>query len=287
MEHPAAQPCPSRPSASPLTPALQASAAQRSGRAGRTGPGHAYRLYSSAVFGNQFSEYSAPEILQRPIEGTVLQMKSMGIHDVPSFPFPTPPDPEGLKTAVRTLSVLGALDTEKERITALGRTLAAFPLAPRYSRCLLLAHQGGCLAYVVAIVSSLTVENLFAPDPRASAKQEQKEEEARRERLQQLQGKDGSEAGALVGRQAQAAAAEKKQRESEAHSRVSKALEAARWRWRHADSDLLSSLRVVGGYDHAADQEQFCKRCGRDPALRGRLAVGWQGRRAASLQLGR
>ena len=32
----------------------QASASQRSGRAGRTGPGHAYRLFSAAVFMHDF-----------------------------------------------------------------------------------------------------------------------------------------------------------------------------------------------------------------------------------------
>ncbi len=34
----------------------QASANQRAGRAGRTGPGHCYRLFSSAVFSNQFKQ---------------------------------------------------------------------------------------------------------------------------------------------------------------------------------------------------------------------------------------
>lgn len=35
----------------------KASAEQRTGRAGRTGPGHAYRLYSSAVFDQQFKDF--------------------------------------------------------------------------------------------------------------------------------------------------------------------------------------------------------------------------------------
>jgi ATP-dependent RNA helicase DHX37/DHR1 len=47
----------------------KASAAQRSGRAGRTGPGHCYRLYSSAVFERDFAQFSEPEILKYPIEG--------------------------------------------------------------------------------------------------------------------------------------------------------------------------------------------------------------------------
>jgi ATP-dependent RNA helicase DHX37/DHR1 len=47
----------------------KASAAQRAGRAGRTGPGHCYRLYSSAVFERDFAQFSEPEILKYPIEG--------------------------------------------------------------------------------------------------------------------------------------------------------------------------------------------------------------------------
>ena len=49
----------------------KASAAQRAGRAGRTGPGHAYRLYSSAVYERDFAQFSEPEILKYPIEGMV------------------------------------------------------------------------------------------------------------------------------------------------------------------------------------------------------------------------
>jgi ATP-dependent RNA helicase DHX37/DHR1 len=54
----------------------KASAAQRAGRAGRTGPGHCYRLYSSAVFERDFSQFSEPEILRYPIEG-IAQMFSV------------------------------------------------------------------------------------------------------------------------------------------------------------------------------------------------------------------
>jgi ATP-dependent RNA helicase DHX37/DHR1 len=52
----------------------KASAAQRTGRAGRTGPGHCYRLYSSAVFERDFAQFSEPEILKYPIEGDSLHI---------------------------------------------------------------------------------------------------------------------------------------------------------------------------------------------------------------------
>lgn len=69
----------------------QASANQRAGRAGRTAPGHCYRLYSSAVFNDEFQKFTTPEIQRRPIDDLVLVMKSMNL-PVINFPFPTPPD---------------------------------------------------------------------------------------------------------------------------------------------------------------------------------------------------
>lgn len=47
----------------------KASAMQRAGRSGRTGPGHCYKLYSSAVYERDFPEFAEAEILRMPIEG--------------------------------------------------------------------------------------------------------------------------------------------------------------------------------------------------------------------------
>lgn len=62
----------------------QASAMQRAGRAGRTGPGHTYRLFSSAHFNDTFPRHTPPEILNTPLEGVVLSMKKMGVDKVSS-----------------------------------------------------------------------------------------------------------------------------------------------------------------------------------------------------------
>ncbi|KAA8592672.1 hypothetical protein FQN60_018127 [Etheostoma spectabile] len=86
----------------------QASANQRAGRAGRTEPGHCYRLYSSAVFGD-FSLFSEAEITRRPVEDLVLQMKDLNIDKVVNFPFPTSPSAEALVAAEQLLVSLGAL----------------------------------------------------------------------------------------------------------------------------------------------------------------------------------
>ncbi|GAV26898.1 hypothetical protein PMKS-000359 [Pichia membranifaciens] len=139
----------------------KASADQRSGRAGRTGPGHCYRIYSSAVYESEFPQFSRPEILRMPVEGVVLNMKSMGIQMVINFPFPTPPNRHMLQKAEQLLKYLGALDKEKLQITSLGKKMSLFPLSPRFSKILLIANQQGCLPYVIALVSGMSVGDPF------------------------------------------------------------------------------------------------------------------------------
>jgi HrpA-like RNA helicase len=118
---------------------------QRAGRAGRTGPGHCYRLYSSAVF-ERFPQFDEPEVLRMPIgivtawicrpsfvlpwnclgvplcnaDGVVLQLKSMGIGNVMQFPFPTPPPASSMKAAVDALVHLSALSRSVAKTTAVG-----------------------------------------------------------------------------------------------------------------------------------------------------------------------
>lgn len=138
----------------------KASADQRAGRAGRTGPGHCYRLFSSAVYENDFAQFSAPEILRMPIEGLVLQMKSMGIHNILNFPFPTPPSETNLSKGLKLLKYLGALDND-DALTELGNSMSLFPLSPRFSKILIIGNQQGCLPYITALVAALTVGDPF------------------------------------------------------------------------------------------------------------------------------
>ena len=138
----------------------KASAGQRSGRAGRTGPGHCYRLYSSAVFERDFEQFSKPEILRMPVESIVLQMKSMAVHNIVNFPFPTPPERPALMKSIKLLQHLGALDSN-ERITDDGKAMSLFPLSPRFSKMLLVGNESDCLKYVVTIVSALSVGEPF------------------------------------------------------------------------------------------------------------------------------
>lgn len=141
----------------------KASASQRAGRAGRTGPGHCYRLYSSAVFERDFVEHTHPEILRMPVEGVVLQLKSMELQHVVNFPFPTPPDRQSLAKAEKLLTYLGAVSRDG-KITPIGRELSIYPLSPRYSKMLVIGHQHYCMPYTIAMVAALVVQDIFIPE---------------------------------------------------------------------------------------------------------------------------
>ncbi|KAE8672224.1 EXORDIUM like 2 [Hibiscus syriacus] len=149
----------------------KASAAQRAGRAGRTGPGHCYRLYSSAVFTNILPDFSCAEISKIPVDGVVLLMKSMGIDKVANFPFPTSPGPTALVEAERCLKALEALDSNG-KLTSLGKAMAHYPMSPRHSRMLLTviqimrrvknyARANLVLGYAVAAAAVLSSTNPF------------------------------------------------------------------------------------------------------------------------------
>ncbi|PVH79793.1 P-loop containing nucleoside triphosphate hydrolase protein [Cadophora sp. DSE1049] len=141
----------------------KASASQRAGRAGRTGPGHCYRLYSSAVYERDFREFAEPEILRMPIEGVVLQLKAMNLQHVVNFPFPTPPDRQSLASSEKLLTYLSALSPTGQ-ITQTGSTMSIFPLSPRFARILLVGHLHDCLPYTIALVAGLSAPDFFIPE---------------------------------------------------------------------------------------------------------------------------
>lgn len=151
----------------------KAAADQRAGRAGRVAPGHCYRLYSSAVFSNEFVQFSPPEIQQKPIDGLVLQMKAMGIDKVINFPFPSPPDKVQLEMAEKRLKILSALGNQEiAKITRLGNSIAAFPVAPRFGKMLALSHQQNLLEYTICMVAALSVQEVLQEVPLAGESNE-------------------------------------------------------------------------------------------------------------------
>ncbi|KAI6122506.1 P-loop containing nucleoside triphosphate hydrolase protein [Pisolithus croceorrhizus] len=233
----------------------KASAAQRAGRAGRTGPGHCYRLYSSALYEHYFPSFADPEILRTPIEGIVLQMKSMNIDAVVNFPFPTPPDTHALKKAETTLTHLGALSSSPAvvsgsaqatvsmstiggKITPLGRSMSLFPLAPRHARMLVVGRQHGCLPHVITIVSILSVGDPFLREE-VLAEASDSDGEGEEKLDYDQRGHPSREAQSVRRR----AFFEKQQM----HAALGK-----------STSDILKMLSVVGAYEYAGGGLQFC-----------------------------
>lgn len=171
----------------------KASADQRAGRAGRTGPGHCYRLYSSAVYDRQFDAFREPEILRTPTDAVVMRLRAMGIRNVAKFPFPTRPSEKDIATSEKLLTDLGALHASGRipsldigggfstgraadeanllGVTKIGRSLAQLPLPPRFGRMLLSSQtsklplspeeRDASIRYTCRIAGVLTVGSVF------------------------------------------------------------------------------------------------------------------------------
>ncbi|KAK4550724.1 hypothetical protein LTR36_000303 [Oleoguttula mirabilis] len=214
----------------------KASASQRSGRAGRTGPGHCYRLYSSAVYEQFFAEHTVPEILRTPLEGTVLQLKNMAIENVVNFPFPTSPDAVQLVQAERLLKSLGAIREKDGLITELGREIMWFPVSPRFGKMLSIAMRNTVVAHTAALVAGLAVGDLFVPEAQVAGASEAENDVPRSD-------DDSSDDDRRVRRVAESAAHTAAQQRHQAYTRAHAKLS-------HFDdqSDALKVLTAVAAH---------------------------------------
>ena len=43
-------------------------------------------------------------------------------------------------------------------VTVLGKTMGKLPVAPRYAKMILMAHQENCMQYMITIIAALTVK---------------------------------------------------------------------------------------------------------------------------------
>jgi ATP-dependent helicase HrpA len=141
----------------PIEAISQASANQRSGRSGRTSDGIAIRLYSQEDFQRR-PEFTDPEILRTNLAAVILQMLSLGLGDIASFPFLQPPDSRGIKDGLDLLRELGAVDGAGT-ITRIGRQLSQLPIDPRLARMVLESKQHGTTREVMAIVAALSIQD--------------------------------------------------------------------------------------------------------------------------------
>ncbi|NDV62164.1 ATP-dependent helicase HrpB [Puniceicoccales bacterium CK1056] len=147
----------------------RASADQRAGRAGRVAPGHCFRLWSRKDHEHR-SAFTPPEIQRLDLTEIRLQLLSLGQAD--SFPWLEPPPQLAWEHAGELLTDLGA--SRDGKITALGRTLARFPLHPRFSRILVAGQEAGCEDLLIAAIALSEGRQLILPinDKRKAAERE-------------------------------------------------------------------------------------------------------------------
>lgn len=182
----------------------KASADQRAGRSGRLGPGHCYRLFSSAVYNDMFPQFSPPEIYNVALEGVVLLLKSIGVDNVSNFPFPSPPDMESLAAAQKCLVSLAALEKSSGSLTEVGMGMAQLPISPRHSRMLLEVLQStdttreedksvnALIKFAIRLTAAMSLESPFInasslrDHPDDDASQDSDQEERRKQNLHKL-----------------------------------------------------------------------------------------------------
>jgi len=143
-----------------------AGAAQRTGRAGRIEPGICCRLWAKEQE-HGMRPHIRPEILDADLSGLALQLAVWGVTDPACLPWLDTPPAARMTVAQASLQALGAIDPQL-RPTALGRQMAALPLAPRTARLLLWGRDNG-LAPLAACTAALLEER--DPLARATGKQ--------------------------------------------------------------------------------------------------------------------
>ena len=147
----------------PIEKISRASAGQRAGRCGRVADGICIRLYDEDDFLAR-PEFTDPEIARTSLASVILQMASLDLGDIASFPFIEPPDSRQITDGITVLDELGALaktaGDSRVRLTDIGRSLAALPVDPRYARMIVEADRLGCLREVLVITAALAIQDV-------------------------------------------------------------------------------------------------------------------------------
>lgn len=141
----------------PVENISQASANQRAGRCGRISAGTCYRLYAEQDF-LQRDEFTQPEIQRTNLSAVILQMLSMRLGQIESFPFVEAPDQRLINDGVKQLIDIAALTTSR-KLTTLGQKISKLPIDPRLARILVQADTEGSLKEVLVIVAALSVQD--------------------------------------------------------------------------------------------------------------------------------
>ncbi|KAL9128506.1 MAG: hypothetical protein Q9217_002832 [Psora testacea] len=147
---------------------------QRAGRAGRVQDGNYYALFSKERY-DSLRAIGLPELLRTDLQEICLDIKAQAFN-APIREFLAeaiePPPPKTVDTSVINLQALDAL-TDDERITPLGRLLAALPVHPSLGKMIVLGIIFRCLDPMLVLGAAGAERSLFLNplDARAAAAQ--------------------------------------------------------------------------------------------------------------------
>ncbi|UJR24999.1 hypothetical protein I4U23_006360 [Adineta vaga] len=136
---------------------------QRKGRAGRTQPGECYRLFTRCNERLSFIDFPQSEMITSRLDNIYLQAKLLNILDVKTFLQDAldPPSIEAIEHAEKFLYDIGALISDTNELTPIGKILAHLPLAPQIGKLLILGYLFSCFDPILTIASVLSYRDPF------------------------------------------------------------------------------------------------------------------------------
>jgi len=150
-----------------LTRISRQSADQRAGRAGRTAPGRVLRLWTEHEH-RALPRSDRPEILRVDLAAHLLPVMAFHPGDPRKFAFFEPPEPAALEACLELLSMLGAAEPGKYRLTAKGRRLAEIPAHPRIGSLLLRAAERGLAKEGALLCALLSERDILKETPEST-----------------------------------------------------------------------------------------------------------------------
>ena len=79
----------------------------------------------------------APEIMRSDTSQLILQLKALGIKNLLTYDYLTPPSKENFIRSLEVLYSLGALDNQAQLTPDIGLKLVEIPIDPRMAACIL------------------------------------------------------------------------------------------------------------------------------------------------------
>ncbi|CAF3331421.1 unnamed protein product [Rotaria sp. Silwood1] len=136
---------------------------QRKGRAGRTQPGECYRLFTRCNERLSFVDFPQAEMITSRLDNIYLQAKLLNVDNIKVFLQDAldPPSIEAIEHAEKFLCDIGALISETNQLTPIGKILAHLPMNPQIGKLLIMGYLFSCFDPILTIASILSYRDPF------------------------------------------------------------------------------------------------------------------------------